>query len=165
MTHETPWAGGRTWTPEQARGALPLVRRIADDLVGAFRRWEQAVQAFEYAAGGSTVTAPSVEAAQLMADAQRLAAEVDGYERELAKLDIRVAQAAHGLLAFRSERTTGHQSDVVPLYWAPSSGEPSYDWPDSVPANGTSTSWPSRAQEVAAKRSRAWRSSSDGSRE
>lgn len=165
MTNETPWVGGRTWTPEQARGALPLVRRIADDLVGAFRRWEQAVEAFEYAASGSTVTAPSVEAAQLMADAQRLAAEVDGYERELAKLDIRVAQVSHGLLAFRSERVTGAERDIVPLYWTPTLGEPSYDWPDSVPANGTSTSWPSRAQEVAAKRSRAWRSSSDGSRE
>ncbi len=165
MTDETPWVGGRTWTPEQATGALPLVRRIADELVSAFRRWEQAVEAFEYAASGSTVTAPSAEAAQLMADAQRLAAEVDGYERELGKLDIRVAQVSHGLLAFRSERVTDDGRDIVPLYWAASGGEPGYDWPESVPTNGTSTSWPSRAQDVAANRSRAWRSSSDGSRE
>ncbi len=165
MTNTTPWVGGRTWTPEQATTALPLVRRIADDLISAFRRWQQAVEAFEYAASGSSVTSPSAEADRLMADAQRLAAEVDGYERELSKLDIRVAQVSHGLLAFRSERASEGGSNVVPLYWAPASGEPSYDWPESVPANGTSTSWPSRAHEVAAKRSRAWRSSSDGSRE
>jgi hypothetical protein len=151
VTDETPWAGGRTWTPAQAAAAIPLVRRIADDLTSAFRRWQQAVEAFEYAASGSSVNAPSTEADRLMADAQRLATEVDGYERELAKLDIRVAQVSHGLLAFRSERG----GDVVPLYWAPGLGEPGYDWPDSVPENGTSISWPSRAHDVAAKRSRA----------
>lgn len=161
MSVETPWTGSRFWTPAEATGSLPLVRRIADDLISAFRRWQAAVEAFEYAAGGSSVASPSTVADLLMADAQRLAAEVDSYERELARLDIHVAQVSHGLLAFRSQR----DGAVVPLYWAPASGEPSYDWPASVPANATSTSWPSRAQDVAAKRSRAWRSSSDGSRE
>jgi hypothetical protein len=143
--------GQRTWTPHEAAAALPLVRRIVDDLVNGYRRWREAVEAFEYATSGTRADAPSGEADRLMIDAQRFAAEIDGLRNELARLDIRVTRVDHGLVAFRSER----DGLVVPLLWAPAMPAPSYDWPAGVPAYGTSISWPSRAQLVAGKRSRA----------
>lgn len=151
MTEPAPWYGTRSWTPAEATAALPLVRRIADDLCGTYARWRQAVEAFEYATSGARAAAPNAEADRLMVDAQSLAAEVEALQAELARLDIRVAQVEHGVLAFRSERS----GEVTALYWWPGGVAPSYDWPDSVPANGTSSSWPSRAQDVAEKRSRA----------
>jgi hypothetical protein len=151
MSDDTPWQGTRRWTPAEATAALPLVRRISDDLRDTYRRWRQAVEAFEYATGGSSATAPNPEADRLMADAQGLATDVESLQHELARLDIRVAQLEHGVLAFRSEQG----GETVALYWWPGSVAPGYDWPDSVPVNAMASSWPSRAQLVAGKRSRA----------
>ena len=36
------------WTPERANKALPLVRRIADDLVMAYRRWQELVERYPF---------------------------------------------------------------------------------------------------------------------
>lgn len=44
------------WTPERANRALPLVRRIADDLVNAYRRWQELVERYELASLRSTAT-------------------------------------------------------------------------------------------------------------
>jgi hypothetical protein len=151
VNDETHWHGSRRWTPADATAALPLVRRISDDLCVAYRRWRQAVEAFEYATAGSSVTSPSREADQLMSDAQGLAGEVESLQHELARLDIRVAQLERGVLAFRSARG----GEITSLYWWPGAVAPSYDWPDEVPSNATVTSWPSRAHEVEEKRSRA----------
>ena len=151
MTVDGVWWGARAWTPAEATAALPLVRRIADDLVGTYGRWRKAVEAFEYAASGTTAAAPDAEAERLMGEAQRLAGEIDGLQNELTTLDVRVVRLEHTLLAFRSERNGA----VAPLFWAPGSMAPTYDWPDSVPAYGMSTSWPSRAPIVAGNRSRA----------
>ena len=151
MSEEMSWHGSRRWSPAEATASLPLVRRISDDLRSSYRRWRQAVEAFEYATAGSSVTSPSAEADRLMKDAQSLASEVEGLQHELAKLDIRVAQLEHGVLAFRSERS----GEVTSLYWWPGAVAPSYDWPDEVPSNATVTSWPSRAHDAEEKRSRA----------
>jgi hypothetical protein len=151
MTALRDWPGGRTWTPAEATAALPLVRRIADDLVGCYARWRAAIDAFELTTVGGAGAA-GADAERLMADAQARAAEIDGLREELARLDIRVARVEDGLLAFRSAR---EPDAVAPLYWAPGFRGPTYDWPDTLPAYGTSTSWPSRAHDVAAKRSRA----------
>lgn len=152
MTPYGDWPGARTWTPAEATAALPLIRRIADDLVRCYRHWREAVDAFEYATGSTTAGAPTAEADRLMADAQARATEIDGFREELERLDIRVVRVDEGLLAFRSTRETGA---IAPLFWAPGRPGPSYDWPDTAPAYGTSTSWPSRAHDVAGKRSRA----------
>ena len=151
MTTDGVWRGNRMWTPAQATAALPLVRRVVADLGESYQRWREAVEAFEYATSGTTVAAPNPDADRLMAEAQRCAEEIDDLQSELASLDIRVARLEHELVAFRSER----DGEIVSLFWAPGSVAPSYDWPDSVPAYGMSTSWPSRAPLVAGKRSRA----------
>ena len=151
VADEPGWAGARVWTADVAAGALPLVRRIVDDLVHGYRRWREAVEAFEYATSGSRADAPSGEADELMKVAQGLAADIDGFQSELARLDIRVMRVDQGLVAFRSERA----GEIAPLYWTPGATAPTYDGPDATSAYGTSISWPSRAQVVAGKRSRA----------
>lgn len=150
-TAESGWDGTRVWTPEAAAGALPLVRRIVDDLVVGYRKWREAVEAFEYATSGSRADAPSSEADELMKVAQRLAADIDEFQTELARLDVRVMRVDQGVVAFRSER----DGDIVPLFWSPAAAAMTYDGPDADSAYGTSISWPSRAQVVAGKRSRA----------
>ena len=148
------WEGRRTWSLDEATSALPLVRRIVDDLVIGYRRWREAVEAFEYATSGTTVDSPSDEADELMRVAQTLAAEIDGFQVELGRLDIRVMRVDQGLIGFRS--TQG--GAITPLLWAPGCPSPSYgaaDAGDAATAYGTSISWPSRAQVVAGKRSRA----------
>ena len=154
MSDDTPWTGTRSWTFDEAAAALPLVRRVVDDLMDGYRRWREAVEAFEYASSGTRADEPSGVADHLMAAAQRLAAEIDGFQAELATLDIRVMRVDRGLVAFRGGRE-GKPGDIVPLFWSPAMPAPSYEWPDSVPAYGTSISWPSRAQLVEGNRSRA----------
>jgi Uncharacterized conserved protein (DUF2203) len=151
MTPYRTWPGSRTWTPEEAAAALPLVRRIVDDLVQCYRSWRDAVDRFEYASAG-TAGRSDDEAARRMAEVQARAAEIDGFGEELGRLEIRVVRVEDGLIAFRSERELG---TIAPLFWAPGLLAPGYDWPDTDVANGTSTSWPSRAHDVAGKRSRA----------
>ena len=145
----TEWRGARAWTPDEAVAALPLVRRIVDDLMVHYGAWRQAIEAFEYANAGTT--AVDGEAEQYMRVAQGLAGDIDGFRAELTALDVRVMRADSGLVAFRSMRGGA----VVPLYWAPIMAAPDYAWPAAVPAYGTSISWPSRTQVVAGKRSRA----------
>ena len=154
MNDEDEWDGRRTWTPHEATAALPLVRRIVDDLVLGYRRWCEAVEAFEYSTSGTRADEPSAEADELMNVAQKLAAEIDAFQGELARLDVRVMRVNQGLVAFRSARAD-QPDDIVPLLWAPGAPAPSYDWPEPAVAYGTSISWPSRAQLVAGKRSRA----------
>lgn len=145
------WPGNRTWTPDEAAGALPLVRRIAADLAVTYADWRDAVSAYEYAAVAASASAPSPDADRLMDVAQTHAAEIDALRAELARLDIRVARLEPVVLAFRSRRRAG----IEPVFWTPGPARPSYDWPVGVPTNGTAISWPSRAQDVAGKTSRA----------
>lgn len=152
MTGDAFWLGSRTWTPAEATAALPLVRRIADDLVGCYRRWRAAVDAFEYAVAAVAPGGSDAEAERLMAEAQTRAAEIDELRAELERLDIRVIRVEAGLLAFRGMQEPGV---VAPLYWAPWCVAPTYDLPGRASVCGTSTSWPSRAHHVAGKRSRA----------
>jgi hypothetical protein len=145
------WPGDRTWAPAEAAAALPLVRRIAADLAVAYADWREAVSAFEYAAAAASASAPSPDADRLMAETQRLAAEIDALRAELGRLDVRVVRLEPVVLAFRSRRGRG----IEPLYWTPGPAAPAYNWPEGVPTNGTTISWPSRAHEAAGNTSRA----------
>ena len=128
MSEEYPWLGRRSWTQTEAAAALPLVRRIVEDLVLTYRRWQETVEAFEYATSGSKADAPNPDAEQLMANAQQRAAEIDGFRAELAQLDIRVKRVERGVIAFRSEKA----GETVPLFWVPGAAVPVYDCPESV---------------------------------
>jgi len=154
----------RPYSEALANRALPLVRRIVDDLVMRYREWLDAVRRFEYATTKSTAEAPDPEAEGLQAEAERTAAEIDACVNELAELGVECRAFDSGLVIFPGERDgrpsrfVWRRGDVVVSEW------PGYD-AGSASANGTSSSMPSRAQLVAGKTSLASRSRSDGSRE
>jgi hypothetical protein len=152
------------YSEELANRALPLVRRIVDDLVKHYIDWQDAVSRFEYATTKSTATAPDPEAERLQADAERMALEIDSCVNELAELGVQVRAFDIGLVIFPGER------DGAPARFVWRRGDAAVsEWRDydaaSASANGTSSSMPSRAQPVAGKSSFASRSRSDGSRE
>jgi hypothetical protein len=103
------------YTAELANRALPLVRRIVDDLVMRYRDWQDAVSRFEYATTKSTASAPDPEADALQAAAELLAAEVDAHVAELAALGVQVRAFDTGLVDFPGEL------DGRPVYfsWMP----------------------------------------------
>ena len=106
----------RTYSVEQANRTLPLVRRIAEDIVRQYARWQERVRLFETA----TTQHPDGrdEAAALQREVQALASEIDGYVAELAELGVEFKDYERGLLDFPGER------DGRPVYLCWQLGEP-----------------------------------------
>jgi hypothetical protein len=154
----------KAYTEELANRALPLVRRIVEDLVSRFEAWRDAVSRFEYATAKSRADAPDPEADALQAEASRMAEEIDVCVRELDELGVECRAFDTGLVVFpgeaggRGARFVWRRGDAAVSPW------PGYG-ADPASANGTSSSMPSRAQPVTGKTSLASRSRSEGSRE
>lgn len=100
---KAPERARRTWTAEQANRALPLLRRIVDDLTACYARWQEAVIKFEYATSKSRAEAPDAEADTLQEEAQRLAVEIEGFVRELEELGVECRALDTGLVDFPGE--------------------------------------------------------------
>jgi hypothetical protein len=92
------------WTVERANRALPLVRRIADDLVRTHATWQALVEQFELAAVRSTATKPDPEAERLAREVQRAAKEIQGFVGELTSLGVECKSIESGLMDFPGER-------------------------------------------------------------
>ena len=90
----------KQFTVEQANRTLPLVRRIVEDIVIGYRRWEMRIDEFEVASVNSRADAPDARAELLEEEAQALAMEIAGYERELAELGVRCIDHRVGLIDF-----------------------------------------------------------------
>ena len=101
------------WTEERANRALPLVRRIVDDLVRHYAEWEELVERFELASTRSAAHRQDPDAEQLQKEVQRAAAEIDGFVRELAELGLECKSMQTGLIEFPAER----EGRVVYLCW------------------------------------------------
>ena len=86
------------YTVTRANSALPLVRRIVDDLVECFHRWEDAVRQVELTSHDNVLENAEAERAQ--AETQRLAVEIEHGVRELAELGIEVRALDVGLVDF-----------------------------------------------------------------
>jgi hypothetical protein len=112
----------RHFTVEQANRMLPLVGRIAADIVRDYRRWQDAVAAFEVATSASRADAPDPHALRLQREAQSMAAEIEGYVRELAALGVECKSFDLGLVDFPGE------VDGAPAYLCWRLGEPSVQW-------------------------------------
>lgn len=124
MTDQDPRAGHpmletELWTPEKANKALPLVRRITDDLVLHHRKWSELVERFELASLRSTATKPDAEADQLAREVQQAAREVQGFLAELTSLGVECKSLEQGLIDFPGER------EGEPVYWCWMRGEQS----------------------------------------
>ena len=110
------------FTVEQANRMLPLVRRIAADIVRDYRCWQDAVAAFEFASTASTASAPDPHALRLQREAQRLAADIEGYVRELAALGLECKALDLGLIDFPGE------VEGAPAFLCWKLGEPAVEW-------------------------------------
>jgi hypothetical protein len=71
-----------------ANRALPLVRRIVEDIADAHRRWRGLVAEYESASILSTAERPDARALELERETQRLAADIDGFIGELARIGV-----------------------------------------------------------------------------
>ena len=150
------------YTVEMANRALPLVRRIVDDLVTRYTDWQGAVSRFEYAASKSTADAPDPDAERLQREAESIAGEIDAFVCELDELGVECRAFDTGLVAFPGEA----DGEPVKFWWK--RGDPAVSQSldaGSASANGTSISIPSRAHPTAGNTSFASRSRSEGSRE
>lgn len=92
------------FTVDQANRMLPLVRRIARDIVDGYARWQRVVGEFEVASARSTAGAPDGEAEVLQREALHMAADIEGCQRELARLGVDFKGYELGLIDFPAER-------------------------------------------------------------
>ena len=100
------------WTAERANRALPLVRRIADDLVRTYSQWRTLVAKFEVVSIGVTSAATS-EAERLQREVQRAAMDIEAFMQELTELGVECKSLESGLFDFPCER----DGRVVYLCW------------------------------------------------
>ncbi len=75
----------KVFTVEDANRTLPLVRRIVEDLVRQYTRWQERLAELEIVAAG-THSASRAEMETLQKEVQALATEIEGYVEEIASL-------------------------------------------------------------------------------
>lgn len=97
-------AATQLWTPERATSALPLVRRIAEDLVRTHAEWRDLMGRFELASATASATAPDPEVERLQREVIRAATDIEGFMRELGELGVECKSMETGLLDFPAER-------------------------------------------------------------
>jgi hypothetical protein len=92
----------KVFTVEQANKMLPLVRRIVEDAVRDYIRWQDRVREFELASVRSTVNNPDPIALELESDVQRLAENIDSYVHEVQQLGVQMKSMESGIVDFPS---------------------------------------------------------------
>jgi hypothetical protein len=116
------------YTPEMANRSLPLVRRIVEDIVVQFARWQARVREFEMVSASNSVAAPDPRAAQLEREVATLAAELQHFQGELAALGVEFKDYVQGLVDFPAQR----DGRTVYLCWC--LGEPAVEFWHEVDA-------------------------------
>jgi hypothetical protein len=116
------------FTVDQANRTLPLVRKIVEDVVVQHRRWRETILELDLVASTARPDEPRDRADVLEREAQVLAREIDGYQRELEQLGIQLKDRRLGLVDFPSEMNGRH----VLLCWR--LGEPEVQYWHEVDA-------------------------------
>lgn len=101
MSRAHPVLRMKTFTIDQANRTLPLVRKIVQDIVDEYARWQKLVKALDVAAA-----APARDAAELdrlQRDIQSTAAAVDRYVAELTEIGVEIKGLDVGLVDFPGE--------------------------------------------------------------
>ena len=91
------------FTVEQANRTLPLVRKIVEDVVKQHRHWREAILELDLVASTARPEDSRERVEQLERQAQSLARELDGYQRELEALGIQLKDRRLGLVDFPSD--------------------------------------------------------------
>ena len=93
----------RLFNVDEANRTLPLVRRIVEDVVRQHRVWREKILELDLVSSSSRAEEPRLRAEQLEKEAQTLAHEIDGYQKELEELGIQLKDRRLGLVDFPSE--------------------------------------------------------------
>ncbi|MEX2177349.1 MAG: DUF2203 domain-containing protein [Gemmatimonadaceae bacterium] len=93
----------RVFSVDEANKTLPLVRRIVEDVVRQHRVWRERILELDLVASAGRGDEPHERAEALEKEAQILAREIDGYQRELDELGIQLKDRRLGLVDFPSE--------------------------------------------------------------
>jgi hypothetical protein len=98
------------FTVDRANRALPLVRRIVEDVVREHRRWQEKILELELVASTAAGAAAKGQAqpagardervAALERDAMAIARDIDAFERELEELGVVLKDRRLGLVDF-----------------------------------------------------------------
>lgn len=83
---------------------LPLVSRIARDIVDDYAAWRAAVREAEALSAAAPSTADAARLQLVQRDAQRLAADLDACRAELAALGVECTGHGEGLVDFPARR-------------------------------------------------------------
>ncbi len=93
----------RVYSAELANRSLPLVRRIVEDIVGQFARWQTRVREFEIVSASNSMSDPDPRAEELEREVALLAAELEHFHQELTALGVEFKDYALGLVDFPAE--------------------------------------------------------------
>ena len=100
--HSAHISAMKLYTVEEANRTLPLVRRIVDDIVRSYTKWQGAVRDFEVMSAGVRADQPNEQATEKQNEAQRLAADIAACVRELEQLGVQFKGYDLGLVDFPS---------------------------------------------------------------
>jgi hypothetical protein len=106
----------KTFTIEQANRTLPLVRRIVQDIVDEYARWQELVKTLDGLAAGPE--RDPVEIDRVQRDIQAAATAIDRFVGELTQLGVEMKGFDVGLVDFPGQMA-GH-----PVYLCWRLGEP-----------------------------------------
>lgn len=94
----------RRFSVADANRALPLVRRIVEDIVAEYARWREMVHEYELASAVSTADAPNPDAEHFQRATQASAEEIEQFVAELEALGVHFKGFDLGLVDFPAER-------------------------------------------------------------
>ncbi len=104
----------KIFTVERANAALPLVRRIVQDVVAEHPRWKDLVSRYELAAAGARPEwGESPEQQALRREIEQIAQRINGYVDELSEVGCLLKDFEHGLVDFYGL----HEGRLVFLCW------------------------------------------------
>ncbi len=107
---------------DHANRALPLVRRIVEDVVTGYARWREKVQEFEIAAATRRADQDDPTADRLQQEVMALAEEVHRFQAELEQLGVELKEPRMGLVDFPA------RIDGRPAYLCWRLGEPAVQY-------------------------------------
>src|SRR4051794_4820972 len=91
------------YTVDHANRALPLVRRIVEDIVADNRRRHEAIVELDLLAASATAALPDPRMAALERSIRQLSRDIERWQGELDQLSIQLKDRAQGLIDFPSE--------------------------------------------------------------
>lgn len=104
----------KLFTVEKANRALPLVRRIMDDIAPAHERWRELVARYEVAAANARPEwGESAEQLALRSEIHDLAVRISDFVKELDQIGCQLKGFEPGLVDFHGN----YQGRVVCLCW------------------------------------------------